>query len=351
MLAPVLHILPLTTIRRERLLPTPGRIVVRMDQKVSPLDVIAEANLGYEHVLLDVARELGLPVEKANALIRCKVGERVDSNQVIAESRGMVPHSVRAPRPGRVVAVGSGQVLLEVGEAAYELRAGIPGTVTRLIPERGAEIQTTGALIQGVWGNSRVDVGLLLPLIETPEDALTARRLDVSLRGSVILAGHCSDADALRAAGDLPVRGLILSSISPALLSLAMQMRYPIVVTDGFGRLPMNSAAFKLLTTNAKREVTVNGEPYDRNAGMRPEVIIPLPVSRVPPLPRDLETFAPDQQVRLCRAPHAGEIATLISLPPGLAVLPSGLRAHVGQVRLEDGEQIIVPLANMEVLG
>jgi hypothetical protein len=41
-------------------------------------------------------------------------------------------------------------------------------------------------------------------------------------------------------------------------------MRYPILVLDGFGAIPMNSAAFKLLTTNNKREVTVNAEHFDR---------------------------------------------------------------------------------------
>jgi hypothetical protein len=165
------------------------------------------------------------------------------------------------------------------------------------------------------------------------------------------LGGLVSDPETLRAAAQLPVRGLILSSLRPSLIPLALQMRYPIVVMDGFGNLPMNSAAYRLLTTNAKREATVNAEMFDRYSGARPEVIIPLPVSQEPAQPNDVETFAPGQQVRLRAAPNLGMIASLVRLRPGLTTLPSGLRAPAAEVRTESGEQILVPLANLEVVG
>src|SRR3972149_5807084 len=119
MLAPVTHILPVTTIQRERLLPIPGTVIARRGEKG-------------------------------------RVGEEVSENDVIAgpASLGRV---VRTPRPGKVVVASGGQVLIEVASRPYELVAGISGVVIELIPDRGAVIATTGALIQGGWGNGRID--------------------------------------------------------------------------------------------------------------------------------------------------------------------------------------------------
>jgi hypothetical protein len=113
----------------------------------------------------------------------------------------------------------------------------------------------------------------------------------------------------------------------------------------------MNSAAYRLLSTNAKREVTLNAEAYDRYSGSRPEIIIPLPVTQEPALPRDVEAFAPGQTVRMRRPPSLGAIGTLVTLRPGQTPLTSGLRAPAADVKMETGETIVVPLVNLEVVG
>jgi hypothetical protein len=349
--APVTHILALTTILRERLLPVPGVVTARLSQRVSASDVVAEARWAREHVLVDVARKLGISIVAADRLIRCKVGDELAANTLIASGSGLFSQELRTPREGRVVAVGGGRVLLEVGETNVELRAGLPGQVMQIVPDRGVVIQTAGALIQGMWGNGRIESGIMVNLMEKTDSALEAGRLDVTLRGSVILGGMVRDAETLRAAGELPVRGLILSSLNPSLIPMALQMRYSILVMDGFGKLPMNSAAYRLLSTNAKRDATVNAEMPDRYSGARPEVIIPLPVSVEPAQPNDVEVFAAGQQVRLRAAPNFGMIASLVRLRPGLTALPSGLRTPAADVRMEGGEEILVPLANLEVVG
>jgi len=351
MQAPVNHIVGLTSIVRERLLPISGEVLARLNQKVSPIDVIAQTTWAREHVLIDVARNLKVTPAIADRLIKCKVGDKLAANTEVAAGKGLFPRTVRTPRPGRVVAVGGGQVLMEAGEAKMELKAGIPGTVVEVVPNRGVVIQTAGSLIQGVWGNGRIESGSLVNLAEKPDGVLTSGRLDVSLRGSVILGCMIQDAETLITAAELPVRGLILSSIYPSLLQKAREMRYPIIVTEGFGSIPMNSAAYKLLSTNAKREVVVNAEVYDRYSGTKPEVIIPLPIASDPPAPRDVETFAPGLQVRMRRSPAMGMIGTITAIKPGLTTLPSGLRAAAAEVKLENDQNVIVPLVNLEVVG
>ena len=350
MLAPVTHILPLTTIRKERFLPIPGKVLVRRGQKVSATDTIAEANLDPQHLLMDLVRGLGLPASKTDQYIQVKEGDLVAEGDVLAGPVGFPKRLIRSPDNGRVILTGSGSILLEVQGRPFELKAALPGVVIELMAERGAIIETTGALIQGVWGNGGIDFGLLNILAHLPDEILTSDRLDFSLRGSMVLAGHIADQEVLKTAADLPLRGLVISSMHPSLIPLAKKMPFPLIVIEGFGHQPMNSAAFKLLSTSERREVALNAEPWDRYAGTRPEVVIPLPASGEPPLPRDNDFFAPGQQVLVVRAPWSGKIGTLVALS-GITVLPCGLRAQAAEVRLENGENVVLPLANLEILA
>jgi len=351
MLAPVHHVNGLTVIIRERLLPISGNVIVRVQQKVTTGEVVAETRWAREHALLDVARTLKISPVAADRLIKCQVNDKIKADTEIARGKGMFARTVTASREGRVVAVGGGQVLMEVGESKMELRAGLPGTVIEVIPNRGVVIQSSGGLVQGVWGNGRIGAGTLVNLMEGPDTVLAPGRVDVSLRGSIILGGIIKSAEALQALAELPARGLIASSMPPNLLPKAREMRFPVLLTEGFGNLPMNSAAYKLLSTNAKREISMNAESFDRYTGVRPEIFIPLPTSSEPPLPDEMQTLAPGVQVRMRRPPAMSMLGTIVSIKPGLTTLASGLRAQAAEVKLENDETVIVPLVNMEVVG
>jgi hypothetical protein len=346
----VIHILPLTTIRRERLLPANGRVIVHSGQKVLASDVIAECQIQNPHRLFDTAFGLGVSAEEADRLAQRKVGDRVIKGDVLAGPVGMLNRVVRTPENGVVKVVGEGQVLIEAEGPVTELRAGIPGTITEVIIDRGAVIETTGALIQGVWGNGKTDNSMLVVLAHAPDEELSTSQLDVSMRGSVVLAGILSKEDVLQTAIGLPLRGLILASMPARLIPMAEQAPFPIILLEGFGRISLNPVAYSILTTNEQRDVTVCATSWDHQKGLRPEVIIPLPTKGPVPTPPEEDTFAPGQTVHVQRGQYAGQTGNLVNLRPGLSQYLSGVRAPSAAVRLTNGEQVIIPLINLDVI-
>lgn len=348
MLAPVTHILPLTHIRRNRLLPVPGRILVRSGQKVNAADVIAQGDIPSGHLMLDIRR--GLRIPQVSAAERCIVrqqGEKVVQGDIVAETTGLFARIVRAPVDGEVIAIRGGQVLLGTGTTTIEVKAGLNGTVTDLLTDRGATVETHGALVQGMWGNGQIDSGLLILVAESADDTLVRSKIDVSMRGGVVLGGHCSSADVLQAAAELPLRGLVLASMTADLIPVASGMNYPIFLIEGFGKLPVDDATFRLLSTSDKRDVSVNAG-YNLNAGERPELVIPLPALGQPAPETDY--FAPGQTVRIQGAPYAGKMGNIVQIRQGTAALPNGIKAQVADVQLENDVRVTVPLANLEVI-
>jgi len=350
MLAPITHILPITTIRRERFLPVAGKVLVRSGQKVNPTDTVAEVNLYPKHQLLDIGRGLGVSVDQADPLMKCQAGDQILKGDVIAGPIGFTRRLIRATHDGKVILAGSGQVLLELAGKPFQLKAGLPGEVVDLVPDRGAIIEVDGGLIQAVWGNGRIDFGLMSVLAQEPEHIITADQLDVSLRGAIIMGGCCQDAEVLKTAEQLPLRGLILSSMWPELVPLAKKLSIPVIITEGLGNYPMNSVAYKLLSTNDRREVAAIAEPWDSYKGTRPEIIIPLPGSERTTAPQEMGYFGPNQQVRVLRAPFVGKIGTILNLI-NKAEFPSGLKAPAAEVQLETGKKAVLPLANLEILA
>jgi hypothetical protein len=157
-------------------------------------------------------------------------------------------------------------------------------------------------LVQGVWGNGLIDLGMLLSLIRSPEDSITRDRLDVSMRGAVVLAGHCENADVFEAAAQLPLRGLILSSIDRRYHSRLPAGFLSCDCAGGIGNIPMGSAAFKLLSTSEKRDVSINAAVWNPFTGQRPEILVNLPANGK--LAPEVETFLKQDRRCVCKLRH-----------------------------------------------
>lgn len=351
MRAPITHVLPVAAIRRERLMSAEGRIIARRGQQVNPIDIVAEAVFRPEHLLLDIGLGLGLSAKEADQYIQRRAGDEVGEGDVLAGPVGIGRRVVRAPKPGTVVVAGEGQVLMELEGEFSELTAGYSGEVSEIVGARGVIIETTGSLIQGVWGNGKINYGLLNILAHAPDELLSPDRMDISLRAAVVMAGYCEDEKVLRSAEELPIRGMILASMDSALVPVALSVNYPIILIEGFGKLPMNQEAYLILSSSGRREVSLNAEPWDRIGNTRPEVVISAEEGTYPEVPSDLVNFSVGQTVRVVTPPYKSILGKLTSLPQGIVRLPSGLLAAAAEVSLLNGDTVQVPLANLEIIG
>jgi hypothetical protein len=324
---------------------------VHIGQELNASDVIAEGTPLGKHILLDLRRALNISKpSEVNKMITCKVGDHLQKEDIIAETKGLFRRIVRAPQDCTISTISGGQVLIELKNESQPLLAGLPGRVIEILPERGAIIESHGALLQGVWGNGGIGEGLLVIMSDSPDTQLTAANLDVSMRGGMIVAGYCDDAEALKIAETLSLRGLILGSMTAKLLPAAEKLPFPVILLEGVGRTPINPTAFAIISAHDRRVVAMNATNWDSFAGDRPEVLIPLPARGEPS--READIHREGQMVRVHGTPYSGKIGTLLRIYPGAKTIANGIRAQAGDVRLDDNnkQEVCLPLMNLEIL-
>ncbi|MBN1231540.1 MAG: hypothetical protein JXA19_06735 [Anaerolineales bacterium] len=348
----VTKITSLAALERSRLFPTRGEVLVRTGQTVKPTDVVARALLETRHLVLDAAKVLNVPPAEVEQFMERKVGDKLNQGGIIAKREGtFASRELRAPRDGRVAAINIGKVLLEVAAKPFELQAGYPGVISSVIPERGVIIHIHGAWIQGLWGNGMVDSSTLYCLAKNKDYIMNKKDINPERRGTVMYAGHCNDPRLLEYGMELGLKGLILGSMLSPLVPLAVTMPYPIILIEGFGNIPTNQSAHKILRTNDNKPTAINAQAYDRQKGNRPEIVIPLPETKTANASQEVETFHQGAKVRVLRSPYQGEVGEIESLPGEKQVFANGLTEQSARIFLERGETVLVPLANIEVLG
>ena len=69
-------------------------------------------------------------------------------------------------------------------------------------------------------------------------------------------------------------------------------------------------------------------------------------------MPRPAAAFSPLTMTKsITRSFFNSGSESITALRPGLTTLPSGLRAPTADIKLENGEQVLIPLINLEVVG
>jgi len=349
------RVTPLVTIRRERMLPVAGDVLVRVGEMVGPADVVARCQLPGSLRVIDASRALRVPRQRTERYLLKSAGDTVQANEMIAAPRGLfgrLRRNCRSPVNDQVLDVRDGVILIASAGTSYELAAHLKGQVTNIMPSRGVVISAAGALIQGFWGTGGEAEGVLKLIVDNPQKPLRARSVDVSCQGTIVVGGRILDEATLDQAVEAKVRGMIVGSVDAALIPALRALPFPVVVTEGFGPLPMSETVFGLLQSNMGREAMMNAETSTRWGARRPEVLIPLRADdSTPEDSRQPRSLRVGDLVRVLRAPYLGGFGTVVDLPELPQTLESGSRVPVVLVKLADAEQpVAIPVVNVELV-
>lgn len=345
------HVMPLALLTRERMLPVAGEVLVRMNERVEPSQVVAQAKQTRDLRILDIAQQLRIDPKQVERCLRKKVGDTVAVGDPVAVRPGLMRRSVRSPADGTILAIGGGRMLLEVTPEVIEVRAYLLGTVAEVVSKMGVRIETAGAWVQAAWGCGGEAYGVLRMVGKKPDDPLRAKVIDVSCHGAIVISGGWIDPGAFAQAQQLQVRGLIAGSMDGDQRSAAEACEFPVILTEGFGHVSMSSPAYQLLQGQNGREACISGITRTRFGATRPEIIVPLPIESRPSFPPPPGApLSVGMRVRVLRSPYSGAIGTVTALPAQAQRVDNGMLIHGAEVNLGPAGIVFVPYVNLELL-
>ena len=174
-----------------------------------------------------------------------------------------------------------------------------------------------------------------------------------NVRGRVYILDRPITVEDLRVVVKKELGGLVASSMSYHLRETAMALKVPIILTEGFGESQMTRRIYEILHGfENKRQAAFDAISPNRWTSERPEIVIPYQASGQNAFePRFDAVLIVGATVRLSRAPHEGQIATVSDLPDKPQIMENGLRVAAAQVKLRNGHEVLVPLANIELMG
>jgi hypothetical protein len=289
---PGLTVTEQTTVHRRRQLPLPGVVLVNRGDIVRSNQPVARAELPGKVHPLNLANQLGVAPDEIKEYLIKREGDSIQKDEILAENKPLIKWfktEIRSPITGTVESLSTvtGQVLLREPPRALELLAYVDGTIVEIHPDQGVTVEATCSLVQGIFGIGGETSGELIVAVRSPDEALTPTHLRSDMKGKIVVGGSFLSAETMAKAKELGVGGLVVGGIHDkdlrALLGYDLgvaitgteQVGFTLILTEGFGAIPMAQKTFALFSAHAGEKASISGATQIRAGVIGPEIIIP----------------------------------------------------------------------------
>ena len=366
---PGLKVLQRTTVDKERRLPLKGDVLVAAGKTVTPEDIVARTYLPGNVQMVNIANLLNIDAQDIAEVMLVDIGSEIKEGELLAETKGVFgffKSSAVSPVDGVLESISdiTGQVVLREVPIPVEIDAYMNGKVASILDEEGVVVTANAVFIQGIFGMGGENRGELRVLVDNREDELTPEMIPGDVKGAVIVGGSFISLEAYKKAISVGAAAVVsggfnyhdLKDVLGYTLGVAItgseNLGTSLILTEGYGRIPMGNRCFELLQQHNGKFTSVNGSTQIRAGVIRPEIVIPLTADDSKESRSDKDTtsgISAGSLVRVIRAPYFGDIGTVVSLPSELQQMESETMVRVAEVEIK-GETLVIPRANLEMV-
>jgi hypothetical protein len=396
-------------VRRLRVFPSTGESLVSPGSKVEAGSILGRyaSRQRLRFVKLETSGD------RIAATVLVAEGQKVKRGEVLGYYSymfGLGYTEYTSPCDGEVVAISQSTGRVSIKEEPSELASHLPGTADQIDEAVGVWVRSWGDTVPGAAGAGFARSGTLVRKAGGPDEHVSLQRIGPEDADRVVLAGSTVSRELLEACLRYRVAGVVAGSAAFSVMqwyeSLVMDLdwdeflaRYwarelkkkdtvvprpteivpSLVLTEGYGNMPMSGEAFELLTSSEGKTVFVDGAslagPRLGSRDVGPCVIIPLAgagdgevlgdgvggdarlggtgvggVGDAAGRPGVLRELAPGVRVRVCAVTHDPVEGTIEGSAQEDAALPVGIPVTSVRVVTVDGEHLTVPVSNIQVL-
>ena len=355
--------------RVRRILPIAGDVLIDVGSQVNSRDIVARTHMPGDITPINLANKLSMPPGDVPECMLKSEGDRIEVSDVLARTKGLFglfKAEFTSTVAGTLESISkvTGQLIIRGADLPIEVCAYMTGDVVEVIENEGVVIESDVAFIQGIFGIGGEAFGAIRIACSDHTEELHENLITDDMQGQIVVGGARMSGTAVRRAiqvgaaavvsggmDDQDLRNVLGYDLGVAITGSEL-IGTTLVITEGFGEIAMAARTFQLLASHAGQEASVNGATQIRAGVMRPEIVIPLTADSSAGDASSgpaglLEIGVP---VRIIRDPHFGVIGEVSDLPSAPTPLESESRARVLSVRVESGDEVIVPRANVELI-
>ncbi len=286
-------------------------------------------------IILDLKEKFKNSTKNFKNYILKKEGERVEYGQIVAGKKlhlylPLYTKKVVSPCAGKITKIDydNGKIFIQKDVPTTEMKAHYWGTISKIIPQYGAEIEFSGYILGGAFGTKDIAWGKLV-------------NNNADTKENIIFSEYLSSNDINRIIEYKPA-GIIVGSIDYEGIELLENCCITSIIIEGFGRLQVNEDYENLLAQSVGRNIILNASTQVRAGVIRPEIIIPSD--------KEFYTYKKSKEkYKMIWGKYYGKRG-VIKGSPRYGETSSGIKTWLCDVLCDNGKEITLPLNNLHLI-